>query len=272
MSETSRGRDGGLTNPYAWHRSQPAHRILAAHPRAGLRARTWSAWTSDPDHGPLPALLLALTATTGLVDAVSILGLGRVFVANMTGNVVFVGFALTGDPEFSLAASAAALAGFLVGARTAGSLVARHGGRRGTLLRDGVTAELLLAAAALLIDIVDPGATVVITALLAAAMGVQNTIVRRLAVPDLSTTMLTLTLTGLAADTWRGRQATVERRLSAVLVMFAGAAVGSLLTLHASLGWALGFVVIGMAVTSLAASVASRRPGRWQAAARSRTT
>ena len=32
----------------------------------------------------------------GVVDAVSILSLGRVFVANMTGNVVFVGFALAG--------------------------------------------------------------------------------------------------------------------------------------------------------------------------------
>jgi hypothetical protein len=53
---------------------------------------------ADPRHGPLPALLLLLTATTGVVDAVSILSLGRVFVANMTGNVVFVGFALVGAP------------------------------------------------------------------------------------------------------------------------------------------------------------------------------
>jgi uncharacterized protein DUF1275 len=46
----------------------------------------------DPVHGPLPALMLVLTVVTGVVDAVSILSLGRVFVANMTGNVVFVGF------------------------------------------------------------------------------------------------------------------------------------------------------------------------------------
>jgi hypothetical protein len=58
---------------------------------------------SDPRHGPLPPLLLALTAVTGLVDAVSILRLGRVFVANMTGNVVFTGFALTGAPGFRTA-------------------------------------------------------------------------------------------------------------------------------------------------------------------------
>src|SRR6201984_222430 len=70
---------------------------------------------ADPKFGPLPGLLLVLTAVTGVVDAVSILALGRVFVANMTGNVVFAGFAITGAPGFSLSASLFALAGFLVG-------------------------------------------------------------------------------------------------------------------------------------------------------------
>jgi len=81
-------------------------------------------------HGPLPPLLLALTVVTGVVDAVSILRLGRVFVANMTGNVVFTGFALVGAPGFSLSASLAALAGFLVGALGGGSLTKRPGGVR----------------------------------------------------------------------------------------------------------------------------------------------
>ena len=47
---------------------------------------------------PLPGLLLLLSATTGLVDAVSVLGLGKVFTANMTGNVVFLGFAAAQTP------------------------------------------------------------------------------------------------------------------------------------------------------------------------------
>src|SRR2546430_14614344 len=64
----------------------------------------------------LPLLLLALTVTTGLIDAVSVLGLGRVFTANMTGNVVFLGFALARVPGFSLVRSLAALAAFLAGA------------------------------------------------------------------------------------------------------------------------------------------------------------
>jgi hypothetical protein len=43
--------------------------------------------SSSPEarDGPLPPLLLALTAVTGLVDAASYLKLGHVFVANMTG-------------------------------------------------------------------------------------------------------------------------------------------------------------------------------------------
>jgi hypothetical protein len=52
--------------------------------------------TGPKDQGPLPPLLLTLTVVTGVVDAVSILRLGRVFVANMTGNVMFSAFALVG--------------------------------------------------------------------------------------------------------------------------------------------------------------------------------
>jgi hypothetical protein len=66
---------------------------------------------AHPGYGPLPGLLLILTIVTGVVDSISILALGRVFVANMTGNVVFAGFAIVGAPGFSLSASLFALAG-----------------------------------------------------------------------------------------------------------------------------------------------------------------
>ena len=59
----------------------------------------------DPRHGPLPPLLVLLTVITGLVDAVSYLALGHVFVANMTGNVVFLGFAVVDAEDFSVPAS-----------------------------------------------------------------------------------------------------------------------------------------------------------------------
>jgi len=73
----------------------------------------------------LPVLLVVLTITTGLIDAVSVLGLGRVFTANMTGNIVFLGFALARVPEFSARRSLAALAAFLVGALIGGRLGTR---------------------------------------------------------------------------------------------------------------------------------------------------
>ena len=92
--------------------------------------RTMVSAADDP-HGPLPPLLLALTVVTGLVDAFSYLVLGRVFVANMTGNVVFLGFALAGAGGFSIAASLVALGAFSLGALAGGRLSTQLGAHRG---------------------------------------------------------------------------------------------------------------------------------------------
>jgi uncharacterized membrane protein YoaK (UPF0700 family) len=219
-------------------------------------------------HGPLPPLLLALTVVTGVVDAVSILRLGRVFVANMTGNVVFTGFALVGAPGFSLSASLAALAGFLVGALGGGSLTKRLGYDRGLLLRTGAAAELVLVAAALAMTAGLPASAARdgMAALLALAMGIQNAVARRLAVPDLTTTVLTMTLTGIAADVraeGHGRAA-LGRRVLAVVTMFAGAAGGALLVLHVGTAAALGAAVGLLAVVTGGAALAVRQPGPWR--------
>ncbi|MDX6432273.1 MAG: hypothetical protein QOE54_4639, partial [Streptosporangiaceae bacterium] len=178
----------------------------------------------DPAHGPLPALLLVLTVMTGLVDAVSILGLGRVFVANMTGNVVFIGFGLAGVPGFSLPASVAALIGFLVGALIGGDMVARFAGHRGLMLRNAGFVEFVLMAIAFVLvlpstGLPGPGVGGAVAALSAAAMGIQNATARRLAVPDLTTTVLTMTLTGIAADLRHSQAVTTTRRILAVLAM-----------------------------------------------------
>src|SRR5436309_304023 len=110
----------------------------------------WTRLVADPEHGPLPAILLALTLLTGLVDAVSILALGRVFVANMTGNVVFVGFALAGVAGFSLAASLSALGGFILGALVGGRLIVRLP-TRPALIRGGIGVELVMMLVALVV-------------------------------------------------------------------------------------------------------------------------
>jgi uncharacterized membrane protein YoaK (UPF0700 family) len=199
---------------------------------------------SGPAHGPLPALLLVMTAATGLVDAVSVLGLGRVFVANMTGNIVFLGFAVAGAPGFALAASLAALGGFLVGALAGGALATSRAHRRGHLLRDAALIETVLLAAI--------------------ALGLQNSAVRRLGVPDLTTTVLTMTLTGIAADVRTSGRAVVTRRVLSVAMMFGGALVGAVLVLNAGLAWALLPAPVVLLAIVLVLAVVVRRPAPWQ--------
>jgi uncharacterized membrane protein YoaK (UPF0700 family) len=215
-------------------------------------------------------LLLVLTAVTGLIDAVSILGLGRVFVANMTGNVAFIGFALAGAPGFSLSASIAALIGFLAGALLGGVLVVRFAGHRGLMLRNTGVVEFALMAIAFIIvlpspGLPGPGVGVAVAALLAAAMGIQNTTARRLAVPDLTTTVLTMTLTGIAADVRHSPLRTTTRRILAVLTMLLGALVGALLVLNTGLGRALGLALILLGAVVGTASLRSRHAEPWHA-------
>jgi uncharacterized membrane protein YoaK (UPF0700 family) len=224
----------------------------------------------DPRHGPLPPLLLLLTVVTGLVDAVSILQLGRVFVANMTGNVVFTGFAIAGAPGFSLSASLFALFGFLVGAMIGGSLIGRLGPDRALLLGGGAGLELVLDIAACVITAV--GSTPftdtvrnVTAALLAIGMGIQNAVARRLAVPDLTTTVLTMTLTGLAADVRSGTNLTLRlRRLTAVAAMLGGGVLGAELVLHTSAAVTLGIAAGLILIVAGGAGLAMRRPGAWR--------
>ena len=215
-------------------------------------------------------MLLILTVVTGVVDAVSILSLGRVFVANMTGNVVFVGFAIAGAPGFSLSASLVALAGFLVGALGGGLVISRGVANRGTLFRNSVLVELGLLSVALAVSAVaaPPFGGVArdsIAGLAAVALGGQNAVARRLAVPDLTTTVLTMTLTGLAADVRARDAAIVMRRLLAVLSMLLGAVCGALLVLNSSAVAALGLAVGLLALVAILAVLAVRRPAVWQA-------
>jgi len=220
----------------------------------------------DERHGPLPALLLVLTMVTGLVDSVSYLKLGHVFVANMTGNVVFLGFAVADAQDFSIPASLAAIAAFLVGALAGGRLGSSLGHHRGRLLAMASYVKIALVGAALGISMAafDGDGYVVryaLIVLLAVAMGLQNAIARRLGVPDLTTTVLTLTLTGLAADSTLagGKNLGPGRRVLATATMFLGAAIGALLIFHvgvsAVLALALALLVgNGIAAYRLASS------------------
>lgn len=185
---------------------------------------------------PLTLALLALTFTTGIVDAVSYLGLGRVFTANMTGNVVLLGFGIAGAGGLPILAPIVSLGGFLIGAGTGGLLGSRLGHRHAAHVGAALTLEAcLIAGATILAAATDvharSAAGDVVIGMLALAMGMQTATARRLAVPDLSTTVLTQTLTGLAADSqlFGGSGKGTVRRGTAVAAMLAGAVAGALL-------------------------------------------
>lgn len=204
----------------------------------------------------LPVLLMVLSAVTGLVDAISILGMGRVFTANMTGNVVFFGFAVGGAPGFEMWRYIVALAAFLLGAWAGGQIGKAYEGAphrpwllRVAFLEAGFFWAAAVAAIGYDIDALTPTWSLfALIALTAVAMGLRNATIRQLKVPDMTTTVLTLTLTGLAADSQLagGTNPNWQRRIGGVLSVFAGAVVGAILILH--VGLVIPLIVTGLAV------------------------
>jgi uncharacterized membrane protein YoaK (UPF0700 family) len=185
---------------------------------------------------PLTRALLVLTFTTGLVDAVSYLGLGRVFAANMTGNIVLLGFGIAGGTGLPVLAPLVSLASFLLGSVAGGRLALHTAGRPAVHVAWALALEVSLTAVAAIVVAVSTvhaggGSADLVIALLAFAMGIRNATVRRIGVPDLTTTVLTMTLTGLAADSppAGGTGAGSVRRLAAVAAMLLGALAGALL-------------------------------------------
>jgi uncharacterized membrane protein YoaK (UPF0700 family) len=227
----------------------------------------------DPVHGPLPGLLFVLTAVTGVIDAVSLLTLGRVFVANITGTIVTLGLALAGTLGVVRETALAALVTFVLGAHAGGMMIARLGGHRGRLLMWTAVVELAFVVVAIpvaapLTVTVAPTLSVravVAAALLAFGMGIQNAVVRRLKVPDITTTVVTMAVTGLAADEHGGGPDTIVRRVIAVLMLLGGAALGALLVLRVVAVWALVGAAVMIAVVLAVAAWTSRAPQEWHA-------
>jgi uncharacterized membrane protein YoaK (UPF0700 family) len=213
---------------------------------------------SMPAVDGLEAVLLCLTATTGLVDAVCYLGMGHVLVANMTGNIVFLGFALVGAKGFSIASFLVALGGFLVGATAGGRLgKALHEHRRRWLTTASViqTALASIAMIGVLAGILGPTgfARFWVIALLGIGTGMQNATIRRLALPDLTTTVLTMTLTGLAADSSLagGDHPRRGRRVGSVVAMLIGALIGGALLVNEGFTTALVVLTAVFAIVSI---------------------
>jgi uncharacterized membrane protein YoaK (UPF0700 family) len=226
----------------------------------------------DSRDGPLPPLLLALTLVTGLVDATSYLKLGHVFVANMTGNVVFLGFGIAGAGGISVWASLTALGSFLVGGVGGGRIGSRWSSDRGRHLTTTTATELLLVAGGLVVAAfsthqIGPGSRYAVIVLLAVAMGVgvQNAAARKLAVSDLTTTVLTMTLTGVAADSALagGQGSKLARRALSVAAMLLGALIGGTLVLKVDNPAPLALATGLLAVISFLTYRASRSRPAW---------
>ncbi|TDO10345.1 uncharacterized membrane protein YoaK (UPF0700 family) [Mycobacterium sp. BK086] len=206
--------------------------------------------------------LLLLTFATGLVDAISVLVLGHVFVANMTGNVVFLGFWFVPHSGVDMIAAILSFVSFLVGT-VLGGRFARHFDYE---VRVWLTAALgtevvLLGVLAVLagtgvVNYHDNGKLILIAGL-AVTFGAQNAAARQFGVQELSTTVLTSTLVGIGVDS-RLAGGTGEReklRYSVVLTLCAGAMVGATMT-----RWVVA-PVIGLAAIVVAASLAIFRYG-----------
>lgn len=242
----------------------PAGNPASAHEgsQAGATAaRTTAAkpTRADPGERELLGVLIALTVLSGLVDAVCYLGLGHVFTANMTGNVVLLGFAAAGAPGFSVSASMTSLAVFLAGA-VCGGRITKHVSRRSRALSAAIALEAICVGAAAILAFaassVSTGwARYTAIAILAFAMGIRNSVIRRLAIPDMTTTVLTMTLTGLAADSTLagGSNPHAVRRVAAVLAMLIGALVGASLLLHRGAALPLAISAGAAATTAIVA-------------------
>lgn len=211
------------------------------------------------------AALMALTFSTGVVDAVSFLGLDRVFTGNMTGNVVLLGLALTGAAGLSVVGASAALVGFLAGTALGGRALRGSSpgwnGRVTALLAVVALVLGVLGAVLLVVEPVGRAALTTTTTTLGVAMGLQAAAARRVAVPDVSTVAVTNTLIGLGSDSSLGVGRPGRRTLQAAVVVLIvlGAVVGALL-----LRW---HVVAGLAAASLVVASAavlggSERPAR----------
>jgi len=202
-------------------------------------------------------LMLALTFSTGINDAVGYLGLDKVFTGNMTGNVVVLGMALVGGTGLPVLGPALALVAFMAGAAVGGRVL-RNGTRtwhgRTTALFGSVAAIMLGLGVLLLVAGNHPPRAIEIlsTTLAALAMGTQAATARVIAVKDVTTVVVTSTITGLAADSvfGSGRGGGTVRRAIAILAILAGAAVGALL-----LKWHLGAGLLLAGVLIAAAAV-----------------
>ncbi|TJZ43481.1 DUF1275 domain-containing protein [Streptomyces piniterrae] len=194
-----------------------------------------------PSGTALTAILLCLTVTTGVLDAVSFLTLGQVFAAMQTGNLLFLGFGIAGQGGLQVALTAVSLGAFALGAVLGARLESSLYARQHWWFPYGLLAEaVLLAGAAAAASGAGPspglplGRRCVVIGLMAVAMGLRNVTALRVAAPGLTTTVQTRVITSLAGGSALGHDSrlgygghAVGRRLASVGALLAGGLLGA---------------------------------------------
>ncbi|OBG97543.1 hypothetical protein A5697_18750 [Mycobacterium sp. E3251] len=180
------------------------------------------------------AALLLLTFATGLADSISILVLGHVFVANMTGNVIFLGFWLAPRTSIDLTAVVVALPTFVCTTIVSGGISRHFADRTLRWITTVLATEIILLVA--LATLAGTGilryhdnTKLIMIGVLAVTFGLQHSSARQFGIQELSTTVLTSTIVSLGLDS-RLAGGTGDRqtlRLGVVLTMCAGAFLGA---------------------------------------------
>lgn len=189
-------------------------------------------------------MMLALTFSTGIIDAVGYLGLDRVFTANMTGNVVILGMGLARADNLPVVGPLVALLAFMLGAAVGGRVGRRartgwSGLTTATFATTGSVVVVMGVACLVVLPHRDTAWAYTVTGLLALAMGLQAAAARRLSVADVTTVVVTSTIVGLASESYLagGTGKNWPRRVLAVVLILVGATVGALLLqVHVGLG------------------------------------
>jgi uncharacterized membrane protein YoaK (UPF0700 family) len=252
----------GMENEASDH---PEREIVPRLFRRGGGMSSTAVRTQSTGLPPLTVGVYGITVVCGLLDAASFLGLGLIFVETMTGNILLLAFSLgvrgtfgrfaTDFPGGTVLPYLAALGAFALGAVAGGRLVrAKEPGRRA-----GFAIEAsMIGLAVLVVAATHPGADNVarypVIAVLACAMGLQNALMRRWGIPDLATNLMTLTFTGLHADSTLagGDNPRALRRSVSIVIFTVGATVGAFMTRYGIL-WPLltAFTVFVLALPIL---------------------
>ena len=207
-------------------------------------------------------LLNALAISSGAVDAISFLALGKVFSAFMTGNVAFLGLRVAGASAPGGVAIVVSMAAFAVGVYLSTRIVRPSEGTGMWPQRVTVALGVSLIAHAVFLAVWfasngQPSIDVahVLLGSWGLAMGMQSAAVRTLHVEGVFTTAATATIILLVGDmtTWSATVAE-RRRLASVLVsLFVGATAGGLLLVHAHIyAPVLPFAITVMTVATAA--------------------